>query len=1052
MAVKKLELDAMVRSIEINRGSPHALFLGAGASLSSGIPSAANCIWQWKRSIFETKNPELKAAVAEVSLPSVQKRIDDWLKSNSIWPDLGGDEYGYFIEKCLPIIDDRRRFFQKVIKEAKPYVGYRLLALLAEERLIRSAWTTNFDGLVAKALLSGSNCTPIEVGLDSQNRSNRQATEGEVLCVSFHGDYRYDKLRNTVNELQQQEVELAKRFTDSLVHQSLIVSGYSGRDKSIMQMLELAIVVPNAKGNVYWCGFSEEPEESVATLLDRANTVGREAFYVQGVSFDELMIRLGRQCLTNDRVSRADTIIGGAINTTLPFKTPFNVRVEKANALIKGNLFPLSTPSDVYSFAIKNWPDKGVWKWLRQLAIENGFLAVPLNGNVLAFSTIDQIKEAFGDELDGSIERLPINDLDLGIVNGAVHSLVRESLILSIANYRTLSTDGKHRLWENAAIDRETFRNRTYAIHRSAVIDLRLVEGKLHIAIDPTFFVPDLEEDHSDDFREVVKKRLGFQHNNKYDDDLKYWLRILAGECREISAIEFDFPAKTAAFRFKLNLIPSFAEIDEGKSVQIAIASHQRPHVKFRGRLHAEPKLQFATEAGWNPTSDTLPLRGLLEHGPFDSASVRLLPQPSVNLSVICPKPEAKMLSRFLSTYNQAAPVAEKRQGEYVVDYKGFESVFRCGLIVPELSSNYWLTIPEISTTEDVVAGCREWTKNICDALTTLSSLGRSVVLIASPARWDRFRMAEKENESFNVHDDVKAFAVRRGIATQFLDQDTWSPYDQSRIWWWLSLAIYTKAMRTPWVLESLDPNSAFVGLGYSVNHGSSSSERLVVGCSHVYNAQGQGLQFRLRNISDAKIRQDRNPYLSFNEARQMGETIRQLFWESHYRLPDRVVVHKLFPFLSEEIKGLKAGLSDIKSLELLEINHEPSLRFLKSTYSNGKFQIDGYPIRRGTTVKISSDELLLWVHGATEGLSSGKTYFQGKRRIPGPIVVRRYAGTSDVATVVNEILGLSKMDWNSGDLYSHLPVTVKSSKEIARIGRRLAAAGSSSFDYRLFM
>ena len=365
---------------------------------------------------------------------------------------------------------------------------------------------------------------------------------------------------------------------------------------------------------------------------------------------------------------------------------------------------------------------------------------------------------------------------------------------------------------------------------------------------------------------------------------------------------------------------------------------------------------------------------------------------------------------------------------------------------------DHWITIPEISNTGDTVAGCREWTRNICDALTSIAALGRSVVLIASPERWNRFRIADSDVESFNVHDDVKAFAVRKGIATQFFDQDTWSPYDRPRIWWWLSLALYTKAMRTPWVLQSLDPGSAFVGLGYSIDHRALNDKRIVLGCSHIYNADGQGLQFRLRNIHDATIRRDKNPYLSFNEARQMGEMIRQLFWESHYRLPDRVVIHKLFPYTKDEIKGIKAGLSGIKSLELLEINHESSIRFLKSKYSNGGFEIDGYPVRRGTAVKISNDELLLWVHGATEGVRPGKTYFQGKRRIPGPVVIRRYAGTSDVATIVKEILGLSKMDWNSGDLYSQLPATIKSSQTIARIGRRLASIGHTSFDYRLFM
>jgi hypothetical protein len=39
-----LSLDAFIRSIGVRRSSPLALFLGAGASTSSGMPSAQMCI------------------------------------------------------------------------------------------------------------------------------------------------------------------------------------------------------------------------------------------------------------------------------------------------------------------------------------------------------------------------------------------------------------------------------------------------------------------------------------------------------------------------------------------------------------------------------------------------------------------------------------------------------------------------------------------------------------------------------------------------------------------------------------------------------------------------------------------------------------------------------------------------------------------------------------------------------------------------------------------------------------------------------------------------
>jgi len=168
--------------------------------------------------------------------------------------------------------------------------------------------------------------------------------------------------------------------------------------------------------------------------------------------------------------------------------------------------------------------------------------------------------------------------------------------------------------------------------------------------------------------------------------------------------------------------------------------------------------------------------------------------------------------------------------------------------------------------------------------------------------------------------------------------------------------------------------------------------------------------------------------------------------------LPVRVVIHKQTPFRNEEQQGLRAGLEGVHDLELIEINFESALRYISSQPTKDGFIEGRFPVRRGTTVKLTDHEALLWIHGSTEAAKANWTYFQGKRRIPGPVVLRRYAGTSDLATLANEILGLSKMDWNSGDLYAKLPATVQSSKRIARIGSLLDRFSNSSYDYRLFM
>ena len=91
--------------------------------------------------------------------------------------------------------------------------------------------------------------------------------------------------------------------------------------------------------------------------------------------------------------------------------------------------------------------------------------------------------------------------------------------------------------------------------------------------------------------------------------------------------------------------------------------------------------------------------------------------------------------------------------------------------------------------------------------------------------------------------------------------------------------------------------------------------------------------------------------------------------------------------------------------------------------------------------------ETCVWVHDATSAIDSQRRYFQGRRRIPAPIVLRRHMGESDLQTVARELLGLSKMNWNTFNLYTKLPATVHSSNEIARVESLLQRFGPQSYD-----
>ena len=64
-----LQLDEFLRSIKQNIDTPHSLLLGAGASIESGIPSAADCIWDWKREIYLSQT---QVQLETLTIPSLR--------------------------------------------------------------------------------------------------------------------------------------------------------------------------------------------------------------------------------------------------------------------------------------------------------------------------------------------------------------------------------------------------------------------------------------------------------------------------------------------------------------------------------------------------------------------------------------------------------------------------------------------------------------------------------------------------------------------------------------------------------------------------------------------------------------------------------------------------------------------------------------------------------------------------------------------------------------------------------------------------------------------
>ena len=283
--MQTLKFDEFLRSLKQNKDTPHSFLLGAGASVESGIPSASDCVWDWKREIFLSQNPGLVEVYSNIKVDNVRLAVQKWLDGQKIYPALNSDdEYSFYAEKAFPIPDDRRKYFQNLVSGKKPSLGYHIISMLSELGMIKTVWTTNFDGLMLKC--AHQYCVnPIEITAETAERIYRSDVDGELLCIALHGDYKYGSLKNTSEELDSQNDIFVSALRQELADRELIVLGFSGRAKSLMTALHKAYQAKGA-GKLLWCGYGMTTHQAVVDLIQAVNDTGRIAYYIPTDGFD----------------------------------------------------------------------------------------------------------------------------------------------------------------------------------------------------------------------------------------------------------------------------------------------------------------------------------------------------------------------------------------------------------------------------------------------------------------------------------------------------------------------------------------------------------------------------------------------------------------------------------------------------------------------------------------------------------------------------------------------------------------------------------------------
>jgi hypothetical protein len=1052
-----LPYDAFLRSVKQNIDNEHVFLLGAGASISSGVKPAEDCIWEWKKDIFVSKNPNLANQYKEYKAEAVRNSIQRWFDNEGCYPPLHDpDEYSKYALIAYPIDDVRKKYFENICRGKEPFIGYKLLCLLAQFGMIRSVFTTNFDGLIIKAAHQ-TGLTPIEITLDIAERIHRPASRNELLCVALHGDFKYGPLKNTNIELDAQNETFVDALSHHIYDKHLIVSGYSGRDRSLMNALKRAYA-KKGSGLLFWCGYGHEIKPEVEELLLKARETGRHAFFVPTDGFDSTLVHLVRNCFENEPEFKAkveQTL--KAMPGDAAVITPFSMEVKHTNTIIRSNLFHLSFPAEVFQFELEFTDNEKPWQTIKELTKSSTIVAAPLKKMVYALGTLSDIHNVFGSRIKSEISRTPVSIEELK--HGPVFkNLYRNAIINGICQERNLMTDGYARFWQLSDKKRINIGSETFDIFEAAKISLFFDHKYAYISLKPAFALTNSEQVAKATTRKIARiyyeGLLRRQPNPNFDAFLSKWKKILFPDG---TRLRFDYPPQSASgFKFSISTDTMHVKLMKAgteSGLKFFPNSFNQKTLVHAGIQYLEPQLDFIHKDTGKITRDFHPMRGVVNNWPYDFPMNGSVFDSEINLGVICPLSVSDKFFRFLNRLNQQQS-AGGYNPDYLLNYPGFLSAYGIPLNIPHEKSECWQDCNLSENLKDKKETALALLATIKNKINRLEANSKKLVLVIFiPTCWNAFTKIDDLQERFDLHDHIKAYAAQRGIATQFIREDTLSDPLICQVNWWLSLSFYVKALRTPWILTGLDTKTAFVGIGYSVNH-KREREKVVLGCSHIYNASGQGLKYKLSRVEDCYIDRQNNPYLSYQDAYKFGIFIRELFFNAMGDLPVRVVVHKRTHFKKDEIKGIIDSLkkSGIEQIDLIEINYEEDARFISLMLKDKQFQPHPFPLSRGTCFLLDTTSALLWTHGIVPSVKAERNYYLGGKNIPKPLKIRKHYGASNISTVATEILGLTKMNWNSFDMYSKLPATIQTSNEIARVGWLLSRFEGKTYDYRYFI
>jgi len=273
-----------------------------------------------------------------------------------------------------------------------------------------------------------------------------------------------------------------------------------------------------------------------------------------------------------------------------------------------------------------------------------------------------------------------------------------------------------------------------------------------------------------------------------------------------------------------------------------------------------------------------------------------------------------------------------------------------------------------------------------------------------------------------NHYYELKLFSIINRVRVQLIRESTLSSkgieYIAINIAINLATAIFTKANGIPWQLtKPLIPNGIILGIAFTQDI---SNKSLYYGVIEIFDNYGRFLDIKAEAFKISN-RLTKGLFVPSDKLSKILSELKERYQQ------DIIIVHKSAPFVDEEIKTFNSIFPKNVLIHIERIN-------LYRCYDPNS---NDYTPDRGTYLQDSTNSnrcILL----TTGNIRIDKGIKGHKLGTPKPLeinVVNNAIGLNN-REIIEQILALTKIDWNTIEMEIREPVTLKYSKIAARLAR----------------